>query len=61
MENYGFSGVDLDWEYPVADDRGGKPEDKDNYVRLVADMKAAFGSKYGKPHSAFRSNFNYPM
>ncbi|KAF2022761.1 glycoside hydrolase, partial [Setomelanomma holmii] len=47
MNEYGFDGVDLDWEYPQADDRGGAQGDKDNYVALVAQMRAAFGSKYG--------------
>lgn len=48
MKNYGFDGADLDWEYPVADDRGGRPEDKENYVLLVKDIKAAFGGRYGE-------------
>jgi chitinase len=47
MNEYGFDGVDLDWEYPQADDRGGSQGDKDNYVALVAQMRSAFGSKYG--------------
>jgi hypothetical protein len=47
MNEYGFDGVDLDWEYPQADDRGGAEGDKANYVALVAQMRAAFGSKYG--------------
>jgi chitinase len=34
-----FDGVDLDWEYPVADDRGGKPEDFANYVTLVKRLR----------------------
>lgn len=44
MENYGFDGVDLDWEYPQADDRGGITADKANYVTLAKELKAAFGT-----------------
>ncbi|TRX89905.1 hypothetical protein FHL15_009177 [Xylaria flabelliformis] len=47
MEHYGFDGVDLDWEYPQADDRGGVTADKANYVALVKDLRAAFGTRYG--------------
>lgn len=47
MHTYGFDGVDLDWEYPVAEDRGGKKADRANYVTLAKEMKAAFGNKYG--------------
>lgn len=47
MNTYGFDGVDLDWEYPGAQDRGGNSADIANYVSLAKEMKAAFGSKYG--------------
>ena len=47
MDTYSFDGVDLDWEYPGADDRGGKSPDSANYVLLAQELKAAFGSKYG--------------
>src|ERR1700722_14465292 len=47
MPKYGFQGVDLDWEYPVAEDRGGSPDDTQNLVLLVKEMRAAFGSTYG--------------
>ncbi|KAI0431905.1 hypothetical protein F5Y09DRAFT_340146 [Xylaria sp. FL1042] len=47
MDHYGFNGVDLDWEYPQADDRGGVTADTANYVSLVKEMRAAFGTKYG--------------
>ncbi|GAB7352155.1 hypothetical protein MBLNU459_g2641t2 [Dothideomycetes sp. NU459] len=47
MVTYGFDGVDLDWEYPAADDRGGVTADTANYVSLVREMRSAFGTKYG--------------
>ncbi|KAM0798075.1 glycoside hydrolase superfamily [Usnea florida] len=45
MNQYGFDGVDLDWEYPQADDRGGQPADTENYVALAKELKVALGKK----------------
>ncbi|KAI1182685.1 chitinase [Nemania serpens] len=35
MNTYGLDGVDIDWEYPAADDRAGRPEDFKNIVTFV--------------------------
>jgi chitinase len=47
MEQYGFQGADLDWEYPAEVKRGGRPGDADNLVLLVKEMKAAFAGRFG--------------
>ncbi|KAF2460036.1 hypothetical protein BDY21DRAFT_361899 [Lineolata rhizophorae] len=50
MELYGFDGLDIDWEYPGAPDRGGNPEDTENFVKLVKTLRQTFDSrprKYG--------------
>ncbi|GKZ21587.1 hypothetical protein AbraCBS73388_007488 [Aspergillus brasiliensis] len=55
MKQYGFDGVDIDWEYPGAPDRRGNPEDTDNYVLLLKTMREAFdasGSTYGLTFTA---------
>lgn len=47
MKNYAFDGIDIDWEYPAASDRGGVDADTANYVTFVKELKAALGSSYG--------------
>ncbi|WQF79435.1 Putative glycoside hydrolase family 18, catalytic domain, glycoside hydrolase superfamily [Colletotrichum destructivum] len=47
MASYGFDGMDLGWEYPTADDRGGTADDTANFVLLCDEIKAAFGSRFG--------------
>ncbi|KAG8236246.1 hypothetical protein J437_LFUL010999 [Ladona fulva] len=43
IQNYDFDGLDLDWEYPGK--RGGKPEDKKNFVALVRELREAFDGR----------------
>ncbi|KAJ5096660.1 hypothetical protein N7456_007381 [Penicillium angulare] len=42
LDTYDVDGIDLDWEYPVADDRGGKDADYKNYVSLLKEMRSSF-------------------
>jgi chitinase len=37
-------GLDLDWEYPGAPDRGGSQDDVQNYVLLMQTLNTAFSS-----------------
>ncbi|KAH8882436.1 glycoside hydrolase [Thozetella sp. PMI_491] len=59
MSAYGFDGVDLDWEYPGADDRGGRKEDTANFVTLLRDMRAAWGNRYGRISATLPSSYWY--
>lgn len=38
LNKHKFDGLDVDWEYPAAADRGGKPEDKKNFVSLMTEL-----------------------
>ncbi|XP_053663705.1 probable chitinase 2 [Anopheles marshallii] len=40
IKQYGFDGLDLDWEYPTQ--RGGKPADRENFVALVRELSQVF-------------------
>ncbi|KAK7039901.1 hypothetical protein R3P38DRAFT_2902374 [Favolaschia claudopus] len=53
FETYGFDGLDVDWEYPAADDRGGVVADTKNYVSFMEAVKKAFsGPGYGLTFTA---------
>nr|QGH83626.1 chintase [uncultured bacterium] len=43
MKQYGFDGLDIDWEYPVsvgANPAVGRPEDTKNFTLLLAELRA---------------------
>ncbi|KAJ6484663.1 hypothetical protein C8R45DRAFT_1214695 [Mycena sanguinolenta] len=66
MAAYSFDGIDIDWEYPVAEDRGGSPGDKNSYVTMLKAIKAAFSPyNYGLSFTApssywYLQNFDLP-
>jgi chitinase len=43
LQTWGFDGVDIDWEYPVATERSGKPQDFQNYVSFLKNLRSALG------------------
>jgi chitinase len=43
MNTYGFDGIDLDWEYPGADDRSGRKEDYENFTKFIKRLRVRLG------------------
>jgi len=48
MATYGFDGVDIDWEYPGADDRSGREEDFANLPTFMKNLKAGMKATGGR-------------
>lgn len=47
MTTFGYDGIDIDWEHPMAADRGGSSSDADNYLTLLKELRTAMGSAFG--------------
>lgn len=43
IKRYGIDGIDLDWKYPC--NSAGTPDDYNNYVKLVRDIRQSIGDK----------------
>lgn len=44
LRNYAFDGVDFDWEYPGASDRGGNENDGENFTQLLKELQDAIAA-----------------
>ncbi len=51
MKQYGFDGVDLDWEYPgqIGGNEEFRPEDKENFTLMIKALRDSF-SRSGSKH-----------
>ncbi|XP_069616230.1 acidic mammalian chitinase-like isoform X2 [Ranitomeya imitator] len=52
LRQYGFDGLDIDWEYPGDSDRGSPPQTQQQFSVLLQEMNAAFvqeGSETNRP------------
>ncbi|KAL8694715.1 MAG: hypothetical protein Q9224_003515, partial [Gallowayella concinna] len=45
LREYAFDGVDFDWEYPGAPDRGGHPDDGKKFTIFLRELKDAIGKQ----------------
>lgn len=45
MNQYGFDGLDVDWEYPGDTERGGHPEDKANFAAFISELRQRFNQE----------------
>ncbi|RFU82010.1 chitin-binding, type 1 [Trichoderma arundinaceum] len=48
LSTYNFDGVDLDWEYPEAPDRGGIGADYDNFPKFLSNLKSSLKATGGR-------------
>ena len=55
----GFDGLDIDWEYPGAPDRGGNTDDTKNYVLLMQTLRSTFDASGGKYGLTFTTPSSY--
>ncbi len=48
LELYEFDGIDIDWDTPLSEDKGGSPENYERFVALAKEIRLAFESSAKK-------------
>lgn len=59
MREYAFDGVDFDWEYPGAPDRGGHEDDGKNFVTFLKELRDAINGQPTKYEVSFTVPTSY--
>ncbi|TGO44289.1 hypothetical protein BCON_0554g00010 [Botryotinia convoluta] len=60
LGEYGYDGVDFDWEYPGASDRSGVPADTENYVSFLQELRTAITAAGKEYILLVPANFDLP-
>lgn len=59
LDHYGLDGVDFDWEYPGAPDRGGNDDDGPNYATFLQELDQVNSARAKKAIVSFTAPTSY--
>ena len=57
IKQYGFDGVDIDWEYPVSGGAAGRPEDKYNFTLMMKELRERLDEQAKRDGSYYYLSF----
>ena len=61
MKQYGFDGIDIDWEYPVSGGlNAGTPADKQNYTALLKEFRTELNAEEAKDSRSYSLSIAAP-